>query len=210
MGVVVPLGEVVGIRDLPATVTGLPSPVGSEALDNPVAVLSPAGYVVRAQVEPARAELLTPGTSGVAEIDGVTQTWDVEVVAPDGAPTDGAPTDGGAPEGSTTGAGAGQEPSTSSAFAEDAIVFMPTVPFSQDMIGSSVRIEVTLDSTEQPVLAAPIAAVRTNSDGEYLEVADDDGEPERVPITPGRSIGGWVELVNPGDLEAGLTVLLGR
>ena len=84
------------------------------------------------------------------------------------------------------------------------------MPFGPDAVGKSVQVSVTLESTEVPVLAAPISAVRTDADGEYLQVAGDDGEPVRVPITPGRSIGGWVELVDPGDLEPGLTVILSR
>jgi peptidoglycan hydrolase-like protein with peptidoglycan-binding domain len=200
LGVVVPLGEVIGVADLPATVTDLPTPVGSQAVDGPVAVLSPSNHVVRAYVEPGRAELLTPGTAGVAEIDGVAESWPVEVVG--SAP----PEDGDS--------GMGDDPETGGADAapdsEGAIVFAPTVPFGPDAVGKSVQVSVTLESTEVPVLAAPISAVRTDADGEYLQVAGDDGEPVRVPITPGRSIGGWVELVDPGDLEPGLTVILSR
>lgn len=199
MGVVVPLGEVVGVADLPATVTDLPTPVGSQALDSPVAVLSPSNHVVRAHVEPGRAELLTPGTAGVAEIDGVAETWPVEIVVDASREGDPGMEDG---EGDGRAGAAPQE--------EGVIVFAPTVPFGPELVGRSARVEVTVESTEAPVLAAPVAAVRTDADGEYLQVAGEDGEPVRVRITPGRSIGGWVELVDPGDLEPGVTVLLGR
>ena len=202
--VVVPLGEVVGVQVLPATVVQLPVAVGGEVAEGAVAVLSSADHVVRAHVEPARSALLTAGTRGTAEVDGSPERWDVEVVGADvgSGVADPAAEGSGGSDGMTDGGGSPE--------GQGAVVFAPSVPFGPDLLGRSVRVEVTLSTTDVPVLAAPIAAIRTDADGEYLQVRGDDGESQRVSITPGRSIGGWVELLDPDDLEPGVEVLLGR
>lgn len=203
-GLMVPLGEVVGVRDLPAIVSGVPVAVGDEVSESPVAVLSPSDYVLRAELEPDRAALLTPGTVGAAKADGKGREWEVEVLA---SGEDAALDSSASQEQGSMDDGAMEDAVAQSD--SGALLFAPAEPLGIDMLGTSVRIEVTVESTDGPVLAAPIAAIRTGADGEYLRTVGGEGKLRQVRIEPGASIGGWVELVDPGDLEPGMTVLLG-
>lgn len=72
----------------------------------------------------------------------------------------------------------------------------------------SATAEVIVVETET-VLAVPAAAIWSDGQGkDYLTPAD--GSPnDRIEVTVGRSIGGWVELVDPDGVTAGALVQTG-
>jgi len=188
VGVLAPAGELIAVGSFPVVVSDVPYEVGDVVTDLPVVVLSPSEFLVRADVDPVRAALLVPGTVGVADADETGGGWAVEVIETDS-------------ESESESEGVGTE-----------VVLRPTGPLDAGMVGEDVRIEVLLAASDGPVLAAPVGAVRSDADGEFVLVPDvgaDDGT-RRVGITPGASVGGWVELVDPDDaLAPGTPVRLG-
>ncbi|MBN2623849.1 MAG: peptidoglycan-binding protein [Acidimicrobiales bacterium] len=195
VGVVVPLGELVGIGEFPVVVAELPVAVGQVAAEGAVVVLSPSDLVVQAQVDPTRSSLLRPGITGTAAVEGDDTRFDVVVAEAGGA---------GGSEG-------GEGDPTAAASATAAVTtFSPTAPLPADLLGRTVTVEVVLAASDGEVLAVPTGAVRADGDGEYLMVVGDDGETHKVRFTPGIAIGGWVEITDPAEpLDAGDVVRAG-
>lgn len=189
VGVVVPLGELVGVAEFPVVVSGLPAAVGSSVSDGPVVVLSPSDLVVRAQVDETRAMLLQPGLTGTVAVEGDDTEFVVTIDSATG--TDDA-----------TGSGS-EAPAPLTTFS-------PSVPIAPDLLGRTATVEVVLAASDGDVLAVPTGAVRADGDGEYLLLVGDDGETHRVGFAPGIAIGGWVEITDPDEtLEAGGIVRAG-
>ncbi|SDS57878.1 Putative peptidoglycan binding domain-containing protein [Streptomyces sp. TLI_053] len=72
---------------------------------------------------------------------------------------------------------------------------LPAAPLPAELAGKEVRVSVTASSSEGPVLAVPSTAVSTGADGRTgVTVLGADGI-RRVPVHPGASGGGFVEVV---------------
>lgn len=80
-----------------------------------------------------------------------------------------------------------------------------------EMLGSDLRIEALLAATEEPVLAVPVTAVRSNAEGEYVRLVGPGDSVREVRVTLGTSIGGWVEIVDADeDVSPGMLVRLSQ
>ncbi len=168
VGLLAAPGELIGLPDLPTSVVRASAQVG-EILDPTQPILSlasPERGVVDALVQPGVASLLAVGDAGFADADADALELQITSISPDPAGSGGS-----------------------------IVRFAPVIEGSSALsLGAPVTIAAQLESTGQPVLAIPISAVRSDSEGPYLS-RDEGAEIKRVAITTGRSIGGWVEIV---------------
>jgi hypothetical protein len=78
------------------------------------------------------------------------------------------------------------------------------------LVGTSVVLTVTVDSTDQEVLAVPVAALSVAADGSSrVEVKRTDGTTRFVAVTPGLTAKGLVAVSPAGPLAAGDLVIVG-
>lgn len=76
--------------------------------------------------------------------------------------------------------------------------------------GLTMLIRIPSGGTPEPVLAAPITAIYSRADGtDFLTMAGSD--PREVTVTPGRNVGGWVEVTpaQQGSISEGQQVVVG-
>lgn len=179
-GPMVPSSEIAYVPTLPAQVVEAGGALGGPAPD-PVAVLSTDSPVVQAGFEPVQAARLRPemAVALVDETTGWTASGTVtDVAAAAAVDDDSAPT------------------STVTISADDII--------PGEMIGASLRVDVTEAATDGEVLAVPVAAITGTADGSaYVVLVDDQGGQRKVEVTPGVSGGGLVEITPTGTEPAG-------
>jgi hypothetical protein len=78
------------------------------------------------------------------------------------------------------------------------------------LVGTSVVLTITVNSTETDVLAVPVAALSVAADGtSRVEVKAGDGTTHFVAVTPGLTAKGLVAVVPAGALAAGDLVIVG-
>jgi multidrug efflux pump subunit AcrA (membrane-fusion protein) len=78
------------------------------------------------------------------------------------------------------------------------------------LVGTSVVLTITVDSTEGDVLAVPVAALSVAADGSSrVEVKAADGATHFVTVTPGLAAKGLVAVIPTGPLAAGDLVIVG-
>lgn len=188
-GPTLPVGEYLFVPTLPATVMEVPAAVGAEA--NGVAVrLSSGALIVRGVLDPVQRTSVAAGQKaeivvGDARIAGV-----VELVEESSAVTDSAGSGGAGPVAS-----------------QPKMTIVPDEPITASMLGASARVVVTAQTTQTPVLAVPIAAIRSQSSGTTtISVASNGTDYREVEVQPGFLGDGYVEIqpvqgvINEGDL----------
>jgi multidrug efflux pump subunit AcrA (membrane-fusion protein) len=87
----------------------------------------------------------------------------------------------------------------------------PSRPLAPALNGENVLVTVQTGQTEGPVLTVPVAAIVTTASGtSYVTVVGAHGKQTQVPVTPGISENGYVQVtpVRPGALAAGEHVLV--
>lgn len=87
----------------------------------------------------------------------------------------------------------------------------PSKPLPAALNGENVLVTVETGRTEGPVLTVPVAAIVTTGSGtSYITVAGADGMQTQVPVTPGISENGYVQVtpVKAGKLVAGDSVVV--
>jgi peptidoglycan hydrolase-like protein with peptidoglycan-binding domain len=87
----------------------------------------------------------------------------------------------------------------------------PSKPLPAALNGENVLVTVETGRTEGPVLTVPVAAIVTTGSGtSYITVAGADGKQTQVPVTPGISENGYVQVtpVKAGKLVAGGSVVV--
>jgi multidrug efflux pump subunit AcrA (membrane-fusion protein) len=87
----------------------------------------------------------------------------------------------------------------------------PSKPLPAALNGENVLVTVETGQTEGPVLTVPVAAIITTASGtSYVTVAGARGRQTRVPVTPGISENGYVQVitVTAGRLAAGDRVVV--
>ena len=87
----------------------------------------------------------------------------------------------------------------------------PSKPLPAALNGENVLVTVETGRTEGPVLTVPVAAIVTTGSGtSYVTVAGADGKQTQVPVTPGISENGYVQVtpVKAGKLVAGDSVVV--
>jgi len=190
-GPMVPLGEVVFVSALPATVNSLSADVGEAVNDtddggfgqpstNGLAVLATSALQVEALISPTDTELLEVGMEvelindavGSDPITGTLESLGDTVVQSD------------------SGEDRGMR----------AVVTADGIPRS--WTGTNVRVTFTSAATSGSVLVVPVAALSSAADGQArVEVQNDDGTLTSVPVEAGLSTEGFVEVTPMGDAE---------
>ena len=125
-----------------------------------------------------------------------------------GAGSTGSGTAGGA---GTAGAGNSGSAASPGATPFIPLTVSPSKPLPAALDGENVLVTVETGRTEGPVLTVPVAAVVTTGSGtSYVTVADADGKQTQVPVTPGISQNGYVQVtpVKAGKLAAGDSVVV--
>jgi HlyD family secretion protein len=87
----------------------------------------------------------------------------------------------------------------------------PSKALAAALNGENVLITVDTGQTEGPVLTVPVAAIVTSASGTtYVAVPGAHGKQTEVPVTPGISENGYVQVtpVTPGTLKAGENVVV--
>lgn len=209
-GTVVPAGEVVFLPTLPTNVTVLNAQLGAPPPTDQLAQVSSTDTEVIGRVSKADAELITAGTPVVIELREVgieTSGTVVDIRAPSaGDPNSqgGQFDDFGAPSGSD------ERP--------EVVVVPDDASLIRDFIGWSVRISVTVSSTDDEVLAVPVAAISVGPDGtSRVEVERERARGTREAVTEVVEVGvglaaqGYAEITPLGgaSIEAGDRVVVG-
>jgi hypothetical protein len=78
--------------------------------------------------------------------------------------------------------------------------------------GASVTVTIEVGASEGPVLAVPVAAIRTSADGRARVRVERGGGVTDVPVTVGLSAAGLVEVkpTGGGKLDKGDRVVVGE
>ena len=87
----------------------------------------------------------------------------------------------------------------------------PSKPLAAALNGENVLVTVETGQTEGPVLTVPVAAIVTTASGtSYVTVVGAHGKQTEVPVTPGISENGYVQVtpVTSGALAAGDRVVV--
>lgn len=184
-GPTIPLGEVVFVADLPALVVTIDASVGERVGSSGGGDASPAGQAPEAAGASSPMMTLSPSRAVVTAtlpgaVDVVVDTPAIVTDENDGRSYQGlvSATDG------ADGAGT------------------VTVALDEDvsaLVGRDVRVEVTVPVTDGPVLAVPLAAVYTGTDGGAHVVRMQGDDRVHVPVDVGAAGGGLVAVTVRGD-----------
>jgi peptidoglycan hydrolase-like protein with peptidoglycan-binding domain len=222
----VPVTDVVFLASLPATVVAVNGATGDQA-GQPFLELAPRGSLaLTGELPPAYAGQVKSGlkvliydevtgihaTGTVASVEPATTTTPIGTVVDVGS---GASSAGSASSGSAS-SGASGSGSTGSSGSSGAAPFVPltvrpSAPLATALNGENVLVTVETGQTEGPVLTVPVAAVVTTASGKsYVTVVAAAGKQTDVPVTPGISENGYVEVTpaKSGTLAAGDRVVV--
>jgi hypothetical protein len=180
-GISVPSGEILFLPELPIRLTTVTAKAGT-APAGPVGTVADPGLVVNATVAAVDAELLKPGMTATLH-DSAGGTLAAKVTGL-GAEFATAPTEDGE-ESDAVGIPLQLKPDDAKAVAA--------------LAGQSVRVRITVGESGGEVLAVPVAAIFTASDGQSrVTVQTETGQTRDVPVEPGLTADGNVE-VRPRD-----------
>jgi peptidoglycan hydrolase-like protein with peptidoglycan-binding domain len=223
----VPMPDVIFLPSLPAKVVAVNGAKGQQP-GQPFLELAARGSLALAgELPPAYAAQVKPGLK-VKIFDDVTGIHAAGIVAGVGTATTVAPVGaivnvgGGASSVVSAGsASSGSAGSTGSANSGSAatpgatpfipLTVRPSKPLPAALDGENVLVTVKTGRTEGPVLTVPVAAIVTTASGtSYVTVAGAHGRQTQVPVTPGISENGYVQVtpVKAGKLAAGDSVVV--
>lgn len=183
----VPLGEIMFVPELPATVTALSGSVGQEVQDPPVTVAAGSPNV-GGRLDPASAQLVREGQQ--VQIDdtlrGITGTGQVTSVGELQQPAEG---------------------DTSAAYVS--VTITTTLPV--ESVGDDVQLTINARTSRQGGLAVPVAAVFTRPDGQTYVTKIEGSAQTEVPVSTNASGDGQVAVTpaTPGALKEGDLVVIG-
>lgn len=184
-GEMVPLSEYVFVPELPATISTIGSRVGS-APASPALSLATGGTVVTTVVDAARVKLLRKGQSATLTSDVGAAPVEAKV-ATIGAVTKADDGSYGHP-----------------------VTLQPAAALDVKTFGSSVGVDIASASSEGEVLAVPVSAIYTGSNGQTAVDKKSGGGSVTVPVRTGTTGDGFVEITAlSGRLEAGDEVVVG-
>jgi hypothetical protein len=235
----VPAADVVFLPSLPATVVAVNGAAGEQP-GQPFLELAPRGSLaLTGELPPAYAGQVKSGLK-VTIYDEVTGIHAAGTVADLGTATFNAPAGtvvdiGGGPgsAGSAGSAGSGSSGSTGSNGSTGStgstgsagsgaaggsgetpfipLTLHPSRPLAAALNGENVLVTVDTGQTEGPVLTVPVAAIVTTASGtSYVTVVGAHGKQTDVPVTPGISENGYVQVTpkSSGALAAGDRVVV--
>jgi peptidoglycan hydrolase-like protein with peptidoglycan-binding domain len=208
VGTKMPSGEMVFLSVVPTTITAVNAEAGKTPND-PVATVSSTNSQIRGRISASDADLVRAGTAVKIELRDI----DVETT---GVVTkieqNSGNQDGGNQNGGNQGGGNGQDGE-----GRLTLVVTPDDPtVLQDFIGFSVRLTISVNSTDGDVLAVPVAALSVGPGGESrVEVERKSGDGpdavEMVTVELGLSADGYAEIIPAGgaSLQEGDRVVVG-
>jgi peptidoglycan hydrolase-like protein with peptidoglycan-binding domain len=228
----VPMTDVLFLPSLPATVVAVNGAVGDQA-GQPFLELAPRGSLaLTAELPPAYAAQVKSGlkvsiydevtgihaTGTVADIGTATTLAPTGIVVNVGGSTGSAGATGSGQSGSgsagagSTGGGSGN---SSGATPFIPLTVQPAKPLVPALNGENVLVTVQTGQTEGPVLTVPVAAIVSTASGKsYVTVVNAIGKQTQVPVMPGISENGYVQVTptssgkSTGKLVAGDSVVV--
>jgi peptidoglycan hydrolase-like protein with peptidoglycan-binding domain len=215
-----PGADVVFLPSLPATVVAVNGATGEQP-GQPFLELAARGSLeLTGELPPAYAGQVKPGLQ-VSIYDEVTGIHATGTVANLGTATINVPTgtvvDIGSGSGSVSAcSSSSSSASSSSSSSSGATTFIPLAvtpsqPLAAALNGENVLATVQTGQTEGPVLTVPVAAIVTTASGtSYVTVVGAHGKQADVPVTPGISENGYVQVTpaKPGALSVGNRVVV--
>jgi peptidoglycan hydrolase-like protein with peptidoglycan-binding domain len=225
----VPAADVVFLPALPATVVAVNGATGEQPGQPFLELAARGSLALTGELPPAYAGQVKTGLNVTIydEVTGIHATGTVAdlgtatTVTPTGAVVDigggsgsagsSGSADSGSSSSSSSGSGSGSGSSSGSSGSSASTVFIPVTvqpskPLAAALNGENVLVTVQTGRTEGPVLTVPVAAIVTTASGtSYVTVVGAHGKQTEVPVTPGISENGYVQVtpVTPGALAAG-------
>ena len=234
----VPMTDVIFMPSLPAKVIAVKGAKGQQPGQPFLELAARGSLALTGELSPAYAAQVKPGlkvklfdeVTGIRAAGTIAEVGTATTIAPVGTIVNvgggsasvsaaGSAGSGSAGSGSTgsgsTGAAAGSGNSGSAAN-PGATPFIPLTvnpsnPLPAALNGENVLVTVDTGRTEGPVLTVPVAAIVTTGSGtSYVTVAGGHGKQTQVPVTPGISENGYVQVtpVTAGKLGAGDSVVV--
>jgi len=230
----VPAADVVFLPSLPATVVAVNGAAGQQPGQPFLELAARGSLALTGELPPAYAGQVRTGLK-VAIYDEVTGVRAAGTVADLGTPTTTVPAgatvaigggsgsagaSGSAGSGSSGSSGSagssGSSGSSSGSGSSGSAVFVPLAvhpakPLAAALDGENVLVTVQTGQTEGPVLTVPVAAIVSTASGtSYVTLAGARGQQTQVPVTPGLSENGFVQVTpaKPGALAAGDRVVV--
>jgi hypothetical protein len=235
----VPLTDVIFLRSLPAKVIAVNGAKGQQPGQPFLELAARGSLALTGELPPAYAGQVKPGlrvkifdeVTGIHATGTVAETGTATTIAPIGAIVDvGGGASSAAASGGSTGSGSAGSGSTGSSGSTGAggssnsggasppggtpfipLTVTPSKPLPAALNGENVLVTVETGRTEGPVLTVPVAAIVTTASGtSYVTVASTDGKKAQVPVTPGISENGYVQVtpVRGGKLAVGDSVVV--
>jgi Putative peptidoglycan binding domain len=221
----VPAADVVFLPSLPATVVGVNGAAGQQPGQPFLELAARGSLALTGELPPAYAGQVKPGLS-VSIYDAVTGIHATGTVAGLGTATATVPAGTVVDVGSGAASAASSSSSSSNSSANSGssggssgsgvttfipLTVAPSQPLAAALNGENVLVTVQTGQTEGPVLTVPVAAIVTSESGTtYVTVVRAHGKQTRVPVTPGISENGYVQvtLARSGMLAAGDRVVV--
>jgi multidrug efflux pump subunit AcrA (membrane-fusion protein) len=171
------------------------------------------------QVKPGLKVTVYDEVTGIHAAGTVTGLGTATVTVPAGTVVDigsGAPSASSASSSSSGSAASSSSSSSSGSSGSGTTTFIPMAvrpsgPLASALNGENVLVTVVTGQTEGPVLTVPVAAIVTSASGtSYVTVVGAHGIQTDVPVTPGISENGHVQVtpVHSGALAAGDRVVV--
>ena len=224
----VPMPDVVFLPSLPAKVVVVNGAKGQQPGQPFLELAARGSLAVTGELPPAYAAQVKTGlkvkifdevtgihaAGTIADVGTATTVTPIGAIVNVGGSAASASSTGSTGSGST-GAAAGSSNSGSAAN-PGATPFIPLTvspsrPLPAALNGENVLVTVETGRTEGPVLTVPVAAIVTTGSGtSYVTVAGADGKETQVPVTPGISENGYVQVtpVTAAKLAAGDSVVV--
>jgi peptidoglycan hydrolase-like protein with peptidoglycan-binding domain len=228
----VPLTDVIFLPSLPAKVVAVNGAKGQQPGQPFLELAARGSLALTGELPPAYAAQVKPGlkvkifdeVTGIHATGTVTDVGTATTITPVGAIVDVG--GGSASVGSTGSTGSGSTGSASTGTAGSSnsgspanpgatafipLAVHPSTPLPAALNGENVLVTVETGQTEGPVLTVPVAAIVTTASGtSYVTVAGAHGKRTQVPVTPGISENGYVQVspVTAGKLAAGDRVVV--
>lgn len=229
----VPMADVIFLPSLPAKVAAVNGAKGQEPGQPFLELAARGSLALTGELPPAYAGQVKTGlkvkiydevtgihaTGTIANVGTATTVTPAGAIVNVGGGAAAASAAQAAASGSTgagsTGSAAGSS-SSGSASNPEATAFIPLTvhpskPLASALNGENVLVTVETGRTEGPVLTVPVAAIVTTGSGtSYVTVAGVHGKQTQVPVTPGISENGYVQVtpVKAGHLAAGDSVVV--
>jgi hypothetical protein len=214
----VPAADVVFLPSLPASVVAVNGAAGQQPGQPFLELAARGALALTGELPPAYAGQVKPGLK-VSIYDEVTGVHATGTVANLGTATITVPTgtvvDVGSGAASATSASSSSSSSSSSSGSGTTtfipLSVAPSAPPGAARDGENVLVTVQTGQTEGPVLTVPVAAIVTSASGtSYVTVAGGRGTQTDMPVTPGISENGYVQVTpaHPGALSAGEQVVV--